>query len=195
MKIKCCLFLVLALTIQSFTISTSSEKNLSGLMVSDTLPWSQRMAQTLMIRFPQLWKMEERNHPVWSYTYGLVGMSFEKLYLKTGNNAYYDYAKAYADEMINDKGKIKTYDFTDYNLDEVNSGKMLFILFDKTGEQKYKIAIDTLRKQLSGQPRTSFGGFWHKARYPHQMWLLPLWRNMPVNSMNRRYTMILLTGL
>ena len=32
-------------------------------------------------------------------------------------------------------------------------------------------AIHLLRRQLTGQPRTSEGGFWHKQRYPHQMWL------------------------
>ena len=31
--------------------------------------------------------------------------------------------------------------------------------------------MDTLRKQMREQPRTSEGGFWHKLRYPHQMWL------------------------
>lgn len=31
--------------------------------------------------------------------------------------------------------------------------------------------MDTLRKQLTEQPRTSEGGFWHKLIYPHQMWL------------------------
>lgn len=31
--------------------------------------------------------------------------------------------------------------------------------------------MDTLRKQMAEQPRTSEGGFWHKLRYPHQMWL------------------------
>lgn len=31
--------------------------------------------------------------------------------------------------------------------------------------------MNTLRKQLTEQPRTSEGGFWHKLIYPHQMWL------------------------
>ena len=42
---------------------------------------------------------------------------------------------------------------------------------DRTGDERYKIAMDTLRKQMAEQPRTSEGGFWHKLRYPHQMWL------------------------
>jgi unsaturated rhamnogalacturonyl hydrolase len=36
-----------------------------------------------------------------------------------------------------------------------------------------------LRAQLDIQPRTSEGGFWHKQRYPHQMWLDGLYMGSP----------------
>ena len=48
---------------------------------------------------------------------------------------------------------------------------MLYLLHEKSGEKRYRIAMDTLRKQLRTHPRVSDGGFWHKKRYPHQMWL------------------------
>jgi unsaturated rhamnogalacturonyl hydrolase len=44
-------------------------------------------------------------------------------------------------------------------------------LYGKTHQQNYLKAIQLFRKQLLQQPRTSDGGFWHKAIYPHQMWL------------------------
>lgn len=53
--------------------------------------------------------------------------------------------------------------------DNVNSGKILFSLYEKTGDERYKIAIQTLRDQMRKHPRTSEGGFWHKKRYPYQM--------------------------
>ena len=37
------------------------------------------------------------------------------------------------------------------------------IFMKKTGDGRYKVAMDTLRKQLAEQPRTSEGGFWHKT--------------------------------
>ena len=43
----------------------------------------------------------------------------------------------------------------------------------------YKEAADLLRKQLAEHPRTSEGGFWHKQRYPHQMWLDGLYMGAP----------------
>ena len=58
-----------------------------------------------------------------------------------------------------------------YNLDLVNSGKILFEIYAKTGEERYKKAMDMLHKQLEGHPRNSDGGYWHKKVYPWQMWL------------------------
>ena len=40
-----------------------------------------------------------------------------------------------------------------------------------TGEEKYQKAAGVLRKQLSEQPRTPEGAFWHKKRYSQQAWL------------------------
>jgi unsaturated rhamnogalacturonyl hydrolase len=48
---------------------------------------------------------------------------------------------------------------------------MLFELYKTSGEEKYRIAFETLRAQLKDQPRTKSGGFWHKKGYPNQMWL------------------------
>ena len=151
----------------------------TDILIPDTLPWSQRMAESLIKTFPKMWLMEGRNRPVWSYTYGLVGMSMQKLYARTGEERYYDYSKEYIDTMINDKGIIKTYRFNDFNIDQINAGKMLFMLYEVTKDNKYKIAMDTLRKQLNYHPRTATGGFWHKQRYPHQMWLDGVYMGAP----------------
>jgi unsaturated rhamnogalacturonyl hydrolase len=81
--------------------------------------------------------------------------------------------------MINDKGIIRTYQFNHFNIDHINAGKVLFMLYEKTNDDRYKIAMDTLRKQLDYHPRTSTGGFWHKKRYPHQMWLDGVYMGAP----------------
>jgi unsaturated rhamnogalacturonyl hydrolase len=67
----------------------------------------------------------------------------------------------------------------DYSLDKLNTGKLLYDLYLKTNDQKYKKAIDMLRSQIKNQPRTSDGGFWHKKIYPHQMWLDGLYMASP----------------
>ena len=58
-----------------------------------------------------------------------------------------------------------------YSLDLINSGKILFEIYKKTGDERYKKAMDILHKQLETHPRTSDDGYWHKKSYPWQMWL------------------------
>ena len=49
--------------------------------------------------------------------------------------------------------------------------QVLLYLYQELGDEKYKKAADILAKQIATQPRTKQGGFWHKDRYPDQMWL------------------------
>ena len=102
-----------------------------------------------------------------------------QMWKATGERRYYDYVKQWADSLINEKGEIHLYDKSTYNLDFINSGKVLFDLYRETGDQRYKAAMDILIKQLKNQPRTLEGGFWHKLIYQHQMWLDGLYMASP----------------
>lgn len=138
---------------------------------TEEIKWSERMAQSEMQRFPEPWMIEKAKKPRWGYTHGLVVKSMLEEWKHTGDTAYYNYAKIYADSLIDTDGKIKTMKYLSLNIDNINAGKILFDFYEKTGDGRYKVAMDTLRKQLTEQPRTSEGGFWHKLIYPHQMWL------------------------
>lgn len=133
--------------------------------------WSERMARSEMKRFPESWMIEKAKKPYWGYTHGLVVKSMLEEWKHTGDMAYYNYARIYADSLIDVDGKIKTMKYLSFNIDNVNAGKILFDFYAQTHDNRYKIAMDTLRKQMTEQPRTTEGGFWHKLRYPHQMWL------------------------
>lgn len=133
--------------------------------------WSERMARSEMKRFPEPWMIEKAKKPYWGYTHGLVVKSMLEEWKHTGDTAYYNYARIYADSLIDVDGKIKTMKYLSFNIDNVNAGKILFDFYAQTHDNRYKIAMDTLRKQMTEQPRTTEGGFWHKLRYPHQMWL------------------------
>ena len=102
-----------------------------------------------------------------------------QMWKTTGERRYYDYVKQWADSLINEKGEIHLYDKSTYNLDFINSGKVLFDLYRETGDQRYKAAMDILTRQLKNQPRTLEGGFWHKLIYQHQMWLDGLYMASP----------------
>ena len=79
--------------------------------------------------------------------------------------------EAIVDQFVEPDGTIRTYALDEYNLDQINPGRLLFAAYRDTGEERYRQAIGLLREQLRRQPRTSEGGFWHKLIYPHQMWL------------------------
>ena len=159
--------------------STSVQKSDNTMEISDKLKWSERLALTLMKAHPEAYQIDEKTEPKWDYVHGLVLTSFEQLYKKTNNKKYFDYVKGYADATIKSDGTIPSYKFSNYNIDMIEAGNILFYLYDKTKEEKYLKAMQTLRKQLSEHPRTSEGGFWHKKVYPNQMWLDGLYMGEP----------------
>ena len=130
-----------------------------------------KMAESEMKQFPESWTVDFNPKPVWNYTQGLIAQSMLQVWDQTKNEALWNYAKQYADKLIDSKGAISGYKTDEYNIDCMNSGKFLFELYEKTRDERYKTAIVFLRNQLKSQPRTSEGGFWHKQRYPNQMWL------------------------
>lgn len=162
--------LIIALVVFMFTSFTAGPSKIEP-DIPTSLKWSERMALSIKKRNPEPWMIDFQQKPVWSYPQGLVLHAFEQLWRKTGDDQYLEYVEAYADQMIEEDGTIQTYNMENFNIDMINSGKILFNLYEKTGEEKYKTAIETLRKQLQWQPKTTEGGYWHKLRYPWQMWL------------------------
>lgn len=108
---------------------------------------------------------------VWNYEIGVVLMGFEKLWQTTGNEKYYVYLKHIIDHFISDSGTIKTYVQEEYNSDNIPPGRLLLTIFQKEKLSKYQRAMQELYNQILWQPRNKTGGFWHKLKYPTQMWL------------------------
>ncbi len=131
-----------------------------------------RMAESVMIRHPD-------RYDDWSYVTGVMMKAFEHIWRQTGDDRYYKYIERTVDRVIAEDGTIAGYEMETFNMDEINEGRALLFLYQQTKDEKYKKAAQVLRKQLSAHPRTSEGGFWHKKRYPHQMWLDGLYMGSP----------------
>jgi len=159
--------------------NSTAVNNESQGQFDKNINYSVLMAETIIKEHPDLWSIEEREGPKWTYTFGLISMAMLEVYEESDEEKFLNYAKYYANSLIEEDGTIKTYKQSDYNIDKINSGKFLFDLYEMTGEEKYKVAIETLRKQLNDHPRTEIGGFWHKKRYPHQMWLDGVYMGAP----------------
>jgi rhamnogalacturonyl hydrolase YesR/polygalacturonase len=115
----------------------------------------------------------------WTYDHGLVLKGIESVWRTTGDKQYFEFIQQQMDHFITDDGSIRTYSLNEYNLDNLNSGRVLLFLYKETRAEKYRKAAALLREQLKTHPRTSDGGFWHKKIYPSQMWLDGLYMGEP----------------
>lgn len=140
-------------------------------------PWSVRIADTILSN------CENGLHPrmgnIWGYVSGMALMALRRMTEHTGDGRYEEAMRRHMDLFVQDDGSIRTYTLEDYNLDHINQGKNLFALWERTRDEKYKKAAQLLTVQLTGQPRTSEGGFWHKKIYPYQMWLDGVYMSSP----------------
>ncbi len=119
----------------------------------------------------------DREVPKYEYDYAFLASAIDKL--GEYNKKYSDYARAYIDYFVQDDGSISTYKKSDFNIDRVRPGLNMLVLYERTGEEKYKIAAETLISQMEEHPRTKSNGFWHKKSYPWQMWLDGLYMASP----------------
>ncbi len=137
------------------------------------------MTESEMQRNPESWMVDFSKELKWNYCHGLELGAILDVWNKTGNRRYFDYAESYADSVVNEDGTIKTYRLEEYNIDRLNSGKMLFPIYEETKDEKYRLAMALLRSQMNTHPRTSNGLFWHKKIYPHQVWLDGIYMGCP----------------
>ncbi|MGY5355874.1 glycoside hydrolase family 88/105 protein [Wenyingzhuangia sp. IMCC45467] len=136
-------------------------------------------AESELNRFPEAWQLDHGKRLYFGYSQGLGCLAMLKVWKETGNKKYLDYVVKWADTIINNQGEIHKYKVETYNIDYINPGKVLFDVYEQTGNEKYKLAMDRLIDQLKHHPRTFEGAFWHKLRYQHQVWLDGLYMGAP----------------
>ena len=139
------------------------------------LPLSLRMAKSV----------ESRYRPgmmLWHYEHGLVLYASLRSAEVHGDASVYPWVYSMYDKLIGQDGSIATYREGEYNLDQINAGKTLFALADKSGEERFSLAADRLHHQLLNHPRCRCGVFWHKEIYPWQIWLDGLYMEGPFSA-------------
>lgn len=115
----------------------------------------------------------------WNYIDGCMITGILERYEITGEARFLDFADRFLSGFVEEDGRIRTYDPAEYSLDNVNPAKNLFTLYDLTGKEKYRKALELVRSQLSTMPRTPEGNFWHKLIYPNQVWLDGIYMALP----------------
>ena len=177
----------LAAEVERRTLSPRIRLKTEASRITDTMEPTQisiRLAESEMARRGESlsyggWDDLRSGPSTWTYTTGLLMQAMDELSEAVGDPRFADYAKRTMDSYLADDGTILTYEADQFNIDHINSGKMLQRLYARDDDPRYREAIDSLAAQLADHPRTSEGAFWHKQRYPHQLWLDGVYMGMP----------------
>jgi unsaturated rhamnogalacturonyl hydrolase len=161
-------FVILALVLLASCATVTTSGKFSG---ATPLQWSQRMAISEMARLGDNLEWKPGGKAKWDYTTGLFTFALLKLNEQTNDPRDLEFAEAAIGSFITPDGEINGYKPQDESLDNIAPGRTVLVLWQITQDERYRNAATLLRKQLDTQPRTGDGGFWHKQRYPHQMWL------------------------
>ncbi len=146
---------------------------------AQTLPYSEQMTATAMRLWPDSFALKEGKPARWSYDQGVILKGIEAVWKLYGNGDYFKYIRHSMDFYVHDDGTIRDYKRDEFNIDHLNNGKLLMLLYNITGKDKYRKAVEYMRTQLDEHPRTKEGSFWHKKIYPWQVWLDGLYMGQP----------------
>lgn len=143
------------------------------------ISYAQQLATTAMNTWKDSFLLPGDKLVKWRYDQGVILKGIEGIWNATGDGKWFNYIQRSMDVYVQEDGTIKGYRPDEYNIDNINNGKLVLLLYQVTGKEKYRKAADLLRSQLRTHPRTSEGGFWHKKIYPGQMWLDGLYMGEP----------------
>ncbi|MEX2160959.1 MAG: glycoside hydrolase family 88 protein [Anaerolineales bacterium] len=144
----------------------------NNMVETNNALWSLQMAASALRRYAPA-------KSKWHYTDGLLFKAIHGLSEQTDQERYRKHVLDYLDLHVTKSGDIRTYRLDEYNLDQINPGKLLFPAHRLTGAEKYRRALELLRDQLRSHPRTKQGAYWHKAIYPYQTWLDGIYMALP----------------
>lgn len=129
------------------------------------LELAEKSVKTVMAKFtPEELPPAGRFH----YHQSVFLMGAYEVYKITKKPAYLDYIIAYFNNIIDENGN---FEFRRDELDTLQVGFLLFDLFEITKDQRYVVALKKLTAMIDGFNMTTEFGFWHKDKYPYQMWL------------------------
>jgi unsaturated rhamnogalacturonyl hydrolase len=181
MKFTRNLTLILALAAAGFAAARAQTP--SPMRVQDEpQPWSQRVADAAMTRWPDGRSVPAGAPWAWNYELGTLLEGMDAVWLNTADGRDFQYIEDSVDQLAEPDGSMPTLKPEERQLDNILLGRQLLLLYGVTRDKRYLTAANALYQQLQQQPRNAEGGFWHKQRYPNQMWLDGLYMAEPFRA-------------
>ena len=128
-------------------------------------------------------KIREGKDVSWNYIDGCMLTALLAMTEITGDDRYAAFVEQVGDSFVREDGTVDTFEADKYALDDYNEGRILFPLYARTENEKYRKAAEYLYRSLKEQPRTEEGNFWHKLIYPNQVWLDGTYMALPFLAM------------
>ena len=148
----------------------------------DAFRWPQLAANSAIARWPDGRIAPATAPRIWNYELGTLLEGMDSVWLSTADSNYFNYIQSSVDALVALDGSIPTLKPEERQLDNILLGRQLLLLYGVTRKQRYLTAATFLYDQLAHQPRNASGGFWHKQRYPNQMWLDGLYMAEPFRA-------------
>ena len=140
------------------------------------LSTAKKLCDTMIRRYPN-----PKDLPLvgkFFYHQGVFLSGMMHIYELCGEEKYYDYTKAWVDCFVNDDGSVDG--ISGAWLDYLQPGILLYPIIRRTGEEKYKKALDHIVGIIRNWKVNKGGGFWHSYEHPNQMWLDSLYMGSPI---------------
>ena len=115
----------------------------------------------------------------WCYEDGCLYRGLIALYEATGERQWLNHLLRLVSGQIDAQGRLVGYEIDEFNIDNILPGRTLVFLYRHTSESRWLDAAAPLALQLETHPRTGSDVYWHKLRYPHQIWLDGLYMALP----------------
>jgi len=135
-----------------------------------------RSAETMMKKF------EARDLPPvgkFHYHQGVFLSGMLHTYHLTGDERYLRYAKDWVDSLLDEDGLPR--DMETIALDDMQPGILLYELYDRFGDERYKKLLDKIIWHIDRWPTSEEGGFFHKDNgRSANMWLDGMYMGGPV---------------
>jgi len=144
----------------------------------NAIDYARQACDTMMRRYSPASTLPPEG--IFRYHQGVFLSGMLHVYEVCGEEAYYQYVKEWVDSHVDEDGTLHGHNTEMF--DDLQPGILLYPLYARTGDIRYKRALDTIIAILRNWKCNSVGGFWHKMIHPNQMWLDSIYMAGPIQA-------------
>ena len=149
---------------------------------------AKQIAVTAMQLWPDSFAVKPGEKASRTYDQAFILRGIDQLWNATGDAQYFQYMQLAMDYYVQEDGSIYHYKPENFNIDHLNKGKILLTLYQVTGKEKYKKAIDQLHNQLLNHPRNTLGGLYKGAAF-YAQWASVFHDTLAYNDITRQFVL------